>query len=509
MALSFTNEQIKTITADIIALPKIIDFPLDPETGEGGTGLVQKKEEIIKSKDSLFVTDQQNKIFSDHWTNVVSLYHEELNYITLNKREDYKSEYIDDGAQLKEPHYDMSHAELTPMVIPSNNGLPVIPSSGLENETHILDRLDDAIDIYVNGKSGSSSDTLDGTWTNNQPVSVVEGTSFSIGEKVFMIQGGNIMIAEVVSSGGSCTGETPEGSGVDESSCTSGGGTWSNTLTLKAVSEEKPFSAGAVVQNYSPAFSNSVRGRQSASPNYPLQLFLEDEVETQFNNMAIYLDTIRLCVRSNDDTNGIRKTNNIEYINVLNAKIDEYSVWASSEITSPDGRYTDAKMPVLQSSQNEMRTINPDRGTQVVEMLGSVTDNGGGDIVGDGVYFDLWKFIVIRIAKSGGTLYAWYGADLGVMHFDTKIKNATSQLEEYTNIFDVKQLVEDADLGENEVVVENVEDLSENDSVMIFDDTTPIMESTIWEISGNRITLEQSLTSGLLVSKLARVVKEV
>lgn len=509
MSLIFTDEQIKTMSQDILELPLIIDFPLDPQTGEGGTGLVQQRENVVADKEALYITDQQNKVFTDHWKVVSDSYHLELETLSLNKRTNYNSTDLENGGQSLPPHYTQSHPELVPIVIPTNNGLPIVASVFPENEVPKLDRLDEIIDTYLNGKTGTKDDTLLGTWTDGQPVETQDGTAFTIGEIVFMIQGSNIMLAEVTGTGASCSGEDNPVQPT-EPLCVADNGTWSTSITLTAISTPLAFTSGATIQNYSPAFTNAQRGRQVSIPAQDLAImeFLESEIDSKFEEVKDFIQSVVDVLEINDETNPTRKTDNQTYLDSQNLKITEFDTWIVETVNAIDGKYTDDKLPQLQASMNGLRTLNPNRSAQIITFLGSVTDNGGGDVVGDGVYFDLWKFIIIRIAKSGGTLYSWYGMGLAVKHFDTKIQNANSQLEEYENIFVVKRFTEDVALGENEVSVENTDDISETDSIKVFDNETPVFNTAIQEINGNIVTLTQSVPSEYLTGNLARLVKE-
>lgn len=509
MALNFTDSQIKTMSLDAIELPKIIDFPLDPITGDGGTGLIQQQENIIVAKDALYVTDQQNKVFTDHWTLVADQYHLELEKLSLLNRTTYSDSDLVLGGQSLPPHYTETHPELVPIVIPSMNGNPIVPSSFPENHIDKLASLDSLIDTYINGKSGSSNDTLSAPWVESVAVEVTSGTTFTVGELVFVTQGSNIMLAEVVAQGGFCTGETPQNSGIDEATCVANTGTWTYTITLTALSTPYAFTSGADITNSMTAFTNAERGRQvSQTPSRQnLMEFFEAEITNSFIDIQSFQQDIVDNLILNDDTNATRKSDNQAYIDSINLKINEIDAWELETITAVDGRYTDAKLPPLQTSIDGLTALNTDRIAQIITMLGNVTDNGGGNVTGDGVYFDNWKFVVIRIAKSGGTLYGWYGMELAVSHFDIKIANANSQLSEYNNIIIVKKLTIDSALGENEVTIENVIDLSQNDSIKVFDNESIVFNTAIQAINGNIVTLTQSLPFDLLTGNMARLVK--
>lgn len=509
MGLVFSDSQIKTISDDIINLPKIIDFPLDPITGNGGSGLVQQQQNVIATKQALYVTDQQNKLFSDHWINTINAYHSEYELLSLVKKTNYDPLDLENGGKSLPPHYTSTHTELVPIVIDSNNGNPTTASAYTENEVPKLARLDTAISNYLNGITGALDDFTTDSWTDNQPVTTLNGTAFTVGEFVFVTQGSNAMLAQVVSSGGSCTGEAPSGSGVDESTCSANGGVWSTDIVLQSVSTPLVFTSGAKIQNYSPAWTDAQRGRQiSIAPeDLAIMEILEAEIDLKFTDVNTYIQSIQTVLSNNEDTNQTRKASNQTYLGNLNNKLAKYSTWINSTIIAVDGKYTDDKLPPLHTLFSELSTLNPSRISQIVTDLGSVTDNGGGNITGDGAYFDLWKFIIIRIAKSGGTLYSWYGMDLAVSHFDVKIANANSQLTEYSNIMYVKKFTVDALIGENIITIENVTNLSQNDSIKVFDSASTVFTTSIQSISGNTVTLNQSIPFDLPVGNVARLVK--
>lgn len=509
MALDFNDAQIKTMSLDVIELPKVIDFPLVPETGEGGTGLIQQQENVIVLKNALYTTDQQNKVFTDHWTLVADQYHLELEKLSLNNRTTYLDSDLVLGAQSFPPHYTETHPELVPIVIPSMNGNPIVPSAFPENHVDKLASLDSLINTYINGKSGSSNDQLLENWVDGVAVEVQSGEDFTTGELVFVTQGSNIMLAEVLAQGGFCTGETPPESGIDEATCIANMGTWTYTITLTALSTPYAFSSGADITNSMVGFTNAERGRQVGQTidRQNLMEFFEAEINNSFIDIQSFQQDIVDNLLLNDDTNATRKTDNQTFIDASIVKINEIDAWEAETIIAVDGRYTDDKLPAIQTSISGLTALNTDRIAQIITMLGNVTDNGGGDVTGEGVYFDNWKFVVIRIAKSGGTLYGWYGMDLAVQHFDIKIANANSQLEEYENIIIVKKITEDVELGENEVTIENVIDLSEDDSIKVFDNESAVFNTTIQSINGNIVTLDQSLPFELLTGSIARLVK--
>jgi hypothetical protein len=119
MSLVFTNDQVKSITKEMLDLPLVIDNP------SAGTGLIQQKANIQVTKDALLTTDTQNKVFSDHWISIAQAYHNELERLNKDLRTTYADSDLVLGGQSKAPHYTGSWPNLVPILIPSNKGLQI------------------------------------------------------------------------------------------------------------------------------------------------------------------------------------------------------------------------------------------------------------------------------------------------------------------------------------------------------------------------------------------------
>ncbi len=498
MAIEFTDSQLKQMTLDTLTLPKIIDNP------EEGTGLIQQKENVYVTKDLLDVTDKQHKIFTDHWTGVASKYHFELSLLNKDKKTDYLEANLVLGGQSLEPHYTQTWPNLVPIVIPSNNGLPV-GVANLESETELIVKIDDALNKLINGfGDGTFNDTLEDPYVvGSNSMSFTNGSPTS-GDNLITISGADSMLSEVGSGSGVCTGAI----GSTELECTTNGGTWTQITSITPLSTDKPFPMGASASNTHGGFSNAERGHQTTSSALDVQLYLENELETKVTAWRDSLISQLDALNTNDETNMTRKNINQLALTSLDMIIEDIDNWLALPVSSVTGRFTDSGLTnIISDKDSRMNTEIPQRVLNIASNLGSVTQAGDGNITGDGVYFDLFEFIKLRIAKSGGTLYSWYGMDLAVKHFDTKISGANKQLSEYENLFTISVLTENAEVGDNILVVDDTSNYSIGDNVKIFDEDTIIIDEEIFDISGNDITLNNGIAIDLSVDKIARVVR--
>ena len=488
MALTFSNEQLKTLSKDVLQLPFIIDNPVD------GTGLIQQKANVKKTKDALYATDQQNKVFSDHWGQVISNYHEELDLLKGEKRTDYAEGTLVEGGKSLPPHYTPTHPDLLPIVDTTNNGLPLVTGTS-DHEIALMSRIESALNDLIQGFNSGGGDFVIDTISGSE-LTLISGTLNS-GQHIIIDQGASSMYAVVGSAGaGTCVG----GSGATESLCTIAGGVWSTPINITPISASKSFSGGARVRTFHTGFSNAERGRTSNNYAKDVQSYFESVIESEVSKWHTALTTISTI--STEDTNATRKATNATYKNDVDNMLNTLDDWTIEQDTN---KFTDTHIQAVSTTIATRKTDNPLRVTKIVEHLGNVADAENGT----GAYNDLWKFIVLRIAKSGGTLYGWYGMELGVNHFNTKIKNATTQLDEYTSIFEVKKLTENYSIGGNEVTVENTTNLSQNDTIKIFDDNSPVLDATIISMDGLVLTLNQGLSSDISMASLGRIVKNV
>ena len=89
MGISFTDDRLVSVSADILNLPAQI------ETQN------QNKDSLNDEKQKIYNKDQDNKLFTDQFIVIVESYHAELKYINSVLRSDYPNSYIDLGARKK------------------------------------------------------------------------------------------------------------------------------------------------------------------------------------------------------------------------------------------------------------------------------------------------------------------------------------------------------------------------------------------------------------------------
>lgn len=183
------------------------------------------------------------------------------------------------------------------------------------NEVDLFTEQNDILDKLQNGYSGqilidvgaTIKDAIDNVTTQL----IIEDNTATINiDDVLFIAGGSkaaLIKVTVVSSGGYCTGETPPGSGVDETTCLANGGTWTDQDTIDFEYLIKPdgtIPAGSDIgQKTFNGFNNTERDNKVASDSdfQPFMDVLLSDLKNVFDNRKIALQSQINELQNNDD----------------------------------------------------------------------------------------------------------------------------------------------------------------------------------------------------------------
>ncbi|MCK5643942.1 MAG: hypothetical protein KAJ19_24305, partial [Gammaproteobacteria bacterium] len=382
MSLIFSDGQIKNITKDTLLLPILIDDPVN------GTGYIQQRDNALILKDSLFLTDQDLKVFSDLWISVVGKYHIELDWLKADLRSDYSELILQSGGQQTPPHFPSSPPwiNLSPKVADSNTGLPIAPSLS-DIEMIILPDLTASISTLKTGFSeGSfSAAVLNVTGTQFEIV-YVDGSSelgdLAIGQQIIIYGSGLATLAEI--TGIQIPPEpTPPETEYDN-----------HIILYDVISGHTGSIGGATVANSHPGFTNAQRGRQEAisGEQEAIRAIFEADVDNNVGRWEIPLSNQKDALDSNNELEPRKTANTAALVNV-EAAIGDIVVWEALPVIDPNGKYTDTGFNSIETQIVTRTAQVPGRileieGTQ----LGTLIQDGAGDFTGAGVYFDLFTF---------------------------------------------------------------------------------------------------------------------
>lgn len=477
MSLTFTDEQIKNLTKDILLLPTVIDNPTE------GTGLIQQRQAIIDVKSNLEITDAQNKVYSDHFISVLQAYHDENLQIRGESRTTYSDATLISAGAGQGAHYPQTWLQMIPMLLPENNGAPVNGSAGPNEESRVND-FNSQIDLLKNGFTDGTLDTTLVTITNTE-FDVTAIGDLAIGQR-FIVDDGTQSLFGTVDGITGMTVEYTKIAGVDGSN----------------------FGVGDRVQNSHPGFTNAERGHQSAPYAPEFRDYLQGLLDADVDEWETNLNAQKTALMANTDigTSGAENANAIIQIDLALSAILS---WESTPIVNVTGKYTDSILLLIEDAGSD-RTVTdiPARLSEITNSLGSVAQAGDGSFSGSGRYFDLFNWINNRVGKSGGSLFSQNSLELGVTYFDQRIVKAQNQLDQYEDTFAVATLSADSELGQIDFDVNDASEFSVAEEVKVMDNDSVIFTRIIDTILGNNIRLDSGIPSPLTTNLLARIVKQ-
>jgi hypothetical protein len=276
MAISFTDEQLRVMSKDVLAVP---------------AQLAQQQETLIKvqaQKTDFLKKDSANQVYYNNFKGIIHRYYKELTNLNGTVYTEYNDTYLEDAAQLKPGniHYPTGWVNFSPKSVSENLGMT--PTFTANNEQTKLDNVNVWIDRMVNGFNGGS-----GSFTYSQfiysggsTMTVMSGTGmiFTPGEYVASYDGSNMGFFAKVNM---VVGDT----------------LFFDTSTIRIsgnVTLTDP------VRTYSHAYSNAER--ESASKTDPVFFnLLADRIEEEMMFVPYYPRQQFLELVSNDAT-GAEKT---------------------------------------------------------------------------------------------------------------------------------------------------------------------------------------------------------
>lgn len=479
MALVFTDDQLKTISQQVLQAPVLL------------ATLNDQKAKAVVEKAAQQTKDNGNDSFFTFFRTTINEYHNELKNKNGAARAAYTFAMLDDAAAQRAGnfHYPTSPpwTQMKPKLIPENNGNPTTAHTPYELDQ--LPKLTSAINLLKTGfTDGATDDTLTTAYVSGQDVEVDTGP-FTAGQRVVIDDANVSLLAIIVAV------KPPSTTGFKDLEL--------NVLTNPAV----VLGLGARIRNFHAGFSNTER-EHTVIPYAPeVRDYWETLVDPEVTTWETTL-TSQLTALNAMDPGGAENTQRDSEKTKVNAAKSAIDTWQAAPGTGAGvGRYGDTVLNPLQAKVADRTSEVPTRVTEITTALGSVTQNPDGTFAGAGHYLSLFKWVDIRASKAGGSLFAFYGFDLIFKFLDQKILTATNQKAEYDAKILVKKLTEDAD-GTPFVKLTDVTGLAISDSVKVLDDTaTPILSTTIVGFGGNTVQLAANAT-GFLVDKLARLVKE-
>ena len=466
MAILFNEATLRTASKEVLEGPTTL------------ATLNQNESNAQDGKADALRKDDANKVFYDNYKNIIIQYHAELQNLngTVSTAYDENELIIAAKGQLGAQHFPTSPpwANFNPKLIDMVVGNPT--SSTTSNELQALTNINAAISALTSGFSdGGVSDTLNTAWSGGT-IEVVTG-GFSAGQRAVVGLDTLVHIDAVAAA-------LPSG----------------QTLTVTVLAGTPSAASGAPIATSRAGFSNTERSTGTTTSPSIMAYFegLLDAAVSVWNTALGVQDTVLML----NDAEGIERTEILTAIGKVAVAQSSISTWSSS---SP--KYSDTNLGSLETEMTlRSGTEVPARVTEILSALGFVSQDSSGAFSGTGNYFQLFKWINLRISRAGGTLTKYYSYDLVVNFSGNITDNKQNQLDEYAANLVVEGFSDSAD-GTDVVNLTDATPFSVSDTVYIVDDTSlPMFSGHIVAINSNAVQLNAPVT-GFSSDSAARMVK--
>ena len=507
MAIALTDDQLKTVSKEVIQIPDQI------------VQLNNQKTVALGGKADALAKDDANKVFYDNFKAILAAYYTEKGEIDGTTYTTYQDTDLENSAKQAPGnlHYPTSPicANLQPKILDSVQGNPTgSVAFQTENQTH--PKLETAIDELINGfdDGGSIDDTLYEGYVIGQPLKVDNG-GFAPGQRVIVDNAGVSLMGLItaVGAGQSLTGSCSNPTYLTQATCELNGGTWTpdpapynQELTITVLGAPLgALPAGSRVRNWHPGFSNSEREGTTVPYAPEAQTYMKSVIDSETNTLQTRL-TNELAALNANPASGAEATQITTAKNQVQAMLDEITTFETAPGTGVGvGRYGDTVIVPYESARATRETQAAARPTEITTAFGSVTQNPDGSFSGSGNWNSLFKWIDLRASKAGGSLFTFYNFDLIIAFIDQKIVQANSKKAEFDAQLIATKLIEEP-TGTNFVKVASATGLSISDTVKVFDDNSAVLTTSIVGVSGQTLELADPVT-GLTLDAIARLVK--
>ena len=442
---------------------KLIDIPAEDAAAD-------KVQEIINENKVQFEKkDEANKNLMDAQTALINPYQKELTQYDGNGRTELVEQDVIDSANkiIQNPFY-------------PNDPQNTIPS--------LSDGVWKNFPPFALGKA-IGKDYFEAYTTETKEQDKIDAVNSAIAA-VEALPSGERSSGKIcnVDDSGSCSGETPPGSGVDETTCTTNGGTWTPT-----------------------------NGPDTYVPSTDAQTAL-DNLVTALNDWKAFV-TITKGFNTDEnavDTDATRQGQNntsIADIDNLVAVIDSWFAFQDFDVTTalpggsngsgcalfaalPPGDFDPSKLredeiQIIKDEITARQAFITTRQSEVEANLGSISqDINSGDITsGTGFYNKRYNFLDLRLNLVGGTKNIVEANDKGIAAQDQLKATNARAAGAYGDVMNLSPLKAPA-AGTGTLHVQDGSGFSVGDTVYVAAAKQAELTGTVQEVDGNRVVLD-------------------
>jgi hypothetical protein len=476
MSLSFTDQQLADISLEYIEYPTLRQNLVDSKVG------------IQQAVDDFFALDEQNKQFTDLYRGLVAQYNAELAQLgediyTLPPDE----VTLDAGAKRSDNFFPLTPlwVNLPPKLIDANFGNPQTPTSSPTTENVLITRIQEEIDFLRNGKVATKTTQLSADFTIGDLLIEVDDSSiFTVGDEIQVLNPsgeGFFARIDVITETTAPAGEleltylvTPTGNVLTGEDVTDGFIGFSNTVR----------EGGGTPNLYETAF---LAYRQTA---------LDDEVNAYEVNLASSLSAVQAI----DDLKN--KTANLAYESSITTMQSALTTWEAEPL-----KYGDTALTPFETALSTRGSESSARVSQIGGFVGSLSQDGSGNLSGSGILFDFAQWQDKRINLASGSRSNYYGTLNGIVVADKNIEILDTNRAEQDIYFVIQALTFDGN-GTNTVFVTDTTGFLLTDEVKVIAEGQAVLTGNVTALTATSLTLDVTVSTDYSLSNTARIVKQ-
>lgn len=475
MSLNFTDQQLADISLEYIQYPVLRQ------------NLVDSKVAIQQAVDDFLALDTQNKQFTDLYRNLVSQYNAELSELgqpiyTLPPDE----ATLDAGAKRSDAFFPVSPVwvNLPPKIQDSNNGNPTTPTSSPTTEDVLIVRIEEEIDFLKNGKAATKTTQLSADYTIGDTLIEVDDASiFTVGDEITVLEAGEGFFARIDT--------------ITETSAPAG-----ELELIFLVAPTGNVQTGEDVTDAFQGFTNTEREGGGSLTTFETGFLSYRQValDAEVTAYSSTLDSTLSAVQSIDDLKN--QSANDAYVSSITTMKTALTTWEAEPL-----KYGDAALTPFEAALTTRESDSTNRVGQVSGFVGSVSQDGSGNLSGSGIFFDFAQWQDKRINLASGSRSNYYGTLNGIVVADKNIEILDTNRAEHDVYFVIQPLTFDGN-GTTTVFVADTTGIIATDEVSVIAEGQAVLTGIVQSLTATSLTLDVTVSTDYSLASTARIVKQ-
>jgi hypothetical protein len=192
----------------------------------------------------------------------------------------------------------------------------------------------------------------------------------------------------------------------------------------------------------------------------------------------------------------------------ISSLVSLYASWSSKPSTGATGKWNNSGFLPLRTAINARPSEISARSSDIVTVLGSVSQDSKGRYSGSGHYLQRFKCLNFLINGANGALYERYNLEILKNTFESKVSNELDKFSTFRNAVVYSSMIEDHK-GSSSLRFDTVAGLSVGDKVLVCADNQNALSLTITAISNLSISFDKEIPAAYSKSASGGLIKAI